>query len=182
MEQEPHIPVELERYVTKRVNDALKRYRNQATVGFALLLLGLVGAFYVDSTHNTDQREQLAKESHAAQKSIVRSGDVVAVSGCNRDYNTIDSLRDQLERSLSRIDGLEADGTYSKRQADVARDATRDILKEYQLPDCREADDVLTAKPGKQVAIPVARYPNDPQQKQDEKQEAKELGHKSNVP
>lgn len=182
MDQTPHVPVELQRYVQQRVSEALGRYRRQAVVGFVLLLAGIGAALAVESEHNAAQRDQIIRQGKEAEQSIIRSGDAVAVSGCNRDYNTIDSLRDELERSLLRIDSLEADGTYSKHQADVSREATKDILKKYTLPDCRRADDVLTAKPGKTVLVPTARYPNDPQQRKDEQREADELDQKSDAP
>lgn len=184
MVQEPTSPHEevIERRCRKAVKDAVRAYQRNAIIGFLILLAGIGGAIYLDGQHNSDQREQILSQGQQQDKAIVASGDAVAVAGCNRDYRTIDSLRDELERSLLRIDSLEADGTYSKHQADVGREATRDILARYKLPDCRRADDILTTKPGEVPTAPEARYPDDPQQRADEERETKELGQPSDVP
>lgn len=182
MEQEPHIPIELTQYVDQRVRNALGRYRQQAVIGFVILLLGLGAGVAVEREHNSTQRDQIEQKSAEAQRAIVTSGDAIAVSGCNRDYETIDALRDQLERSLLRIDQLEKAGTYTHAQAQAGRDSTFEFLQRYKLPDCRNADDVLTANPGEAIVVPLARYPNDPLQKADEANEADELGKKSDVP
>jgi hypothetical protein len=157
--------------VDTAVRHALAAYSRRAIIGFVILAVGIGLAVKVESDHNADQREQIVNQGEQAQQSIVVSGDAIAVAGCNRDYDTIDTLRDELERSLVRIDLLEKEGTYTPRQAQVGRDATKDILKRYKLPDCRFADDVLTANPGKPTTVPEPRYPNDPQQQESERNE-----------
>jgi hypothetical protein len=132
---------------------AASRVRNRALVGFIILLLGLLVVGYTVQVESDKSRAQ-----------IVKSGDAIAVGSCNRDYTVIDSLRDELERSFARIDSLEADGTYSKHQADVARESTGHFLEKYKLPDCRSAETILTDDPEAEVTVPVPRYPDDPQQ------------------
>lgn len=182
MENSAHIPVELQRHIDKRIREGIARYRRQAIAGFVILLVGLGLAAHVESKHNSAQRTEIRDQATQSQHAIVSSGDAVAVSDCNRDYNTIDGLRDELERSLIRLDQLEKDGVYTHAQAQAGRDSTFDILQRYTLPDCRLADDVLTANPGKAIIVPKPRYPDDPQQREDEKRETKELGRPSDVP
>lgn len=158
-----------EEYVDKRVNEALSAYRRQALVGFLILLVGLIAASVRTETLSDNSRQ-----------AIVDSGDVVAVSGCNRDYDTIDALRDQLEVSLDRIDQLERDGTYTHAQAKAGRESTHQFLDKYQLPDCRPVQNILTAEPGASFRIPEPRYPGDPQQQADEAREADSAGHPVN--
>lgn len=128
-----------------------------------IFLAGIIGyALYIDDKHSSQSRD-----------AIVTSGRAVSVSGCNRDYDTIDALRDQLENSLERIDLLVQDGTYTPRQAEIARKSTKDVLANYTLPDCRVAATVVTSDPNKDTYVPDPRYPNDPKQLSDEGQEAK---------
>lgn len=156
-------------YVNERVDQVLRSYRRQAIIGFLILLIGVAAAFYRGQTLANDSRD-----------AIVDSGDVVAVSGCNRDYETIDALRDQLEVSLDRIDQLEADGTYTKAQASAGRESTHQFLDKYQLPDCRPVSSILSSDPDGRFTVPPARYPNDPQQQADEKRESDKAGHSVN--
>ncbi len=171
-----------EKVIQGRINAGVREYQRRAAIGFVVLVVGIGGAIYLDGQHNADQRQEIEKVSNAQDRAIIHSGDVIAVSGCNRDYNTIDALRDELERQLLRVDALEKDGTLSPRLADASRQSTLELLDRYKLPDCRRADDILTARPGKKVRIPLARYPNDPQQRKSEAQEAKELGQRADVP
>jgi len=181
-ETSEHFSPEQERVINERVNSALSGYRMQASVGFVILFLGLGVSGYIERDHNADQRNQIAAQAHASDQRIVQSGDAVAVGGCNRDYETIDALRDQLEVQLLRIDSLVADGTYTQRQGEVAKDSSNDFLKKYTLPDCREAAKVLTFKPGEPINIPTPRYPDDAQQKASEEKEAKKFGRPVNGP
>ena len=168
--------------VESAVREAVRAYQRRAVVGFVILLAGLGGAVYLDAQHGDDARKAIAEQGDKQDAAIIRSGDAIAVSGCNRDYETIDALRDQLEVQLVRIDALEADGTYTTRQAEVGRQSTKDFLAKYKLPDCRHADDVLTQNPGESVPVIEPRYPDDPEQLADEKREEKDLGKKANVP
>lgn len=169
-------------YVDECVDRALSRYRMQAAIGFVILFLGILAAGTIERSHNADQRDQIEAQAVASDDRIVKSGDAVAVGGCNRDYATIDALRDQLEVQLLRIDSLVADGTYTPRQGQVAKDSTDDFLNKYKLPDCREAAKVLTAEPAVGVTVPEPRYPDDPQQKASERKEAKKFGKPVNGP
>ena len=162
-----------EKVIQGRIKNAIRAYQRRAIGGFLVLFLGLGGAFYLDRQHNEDRRKEIIQQGAKQDRAIVASGDAIAITGCNRDYETIDALRDQLEVSLKRIDSLEKDGTYSPRQAEVARDSTREFLSKYHLPDCREADNTLTAEPKKPIIVPAPRYPDDPEQRKDEKRDAK---------
>src|SRR5687767_9997071 len=122
---------------------AFQHYRRQAITGFVILAAGLGVATWANQDANEQAREDVAKASIQADRAIVKSGRTVSVAGCNRDFQTINALRQQIKVALKRIDRLEANGTYSHALADASRKAQRQFLREYPLPDCREALEIV---------------------------------------
>src|ERR1044072_8487808 len=79
----------IEEQVHRAADKAAKRTRNRALVGFLILLLG-IGFTLRDSAHKADE----------ARNAITDSGTVIAVDGCNRDFNSRVELRELLQSSL----------------------------------------------------------------------------------
>ncbi len=101
----------------------LRKYRNSAIVGFLILAIGM-GASQVANNH-------AAADGRAR---IVDSGNAVAVTGCNRDFNTSLRQRQALYRQPDRSNGQ----PLTPEQRDqIIRQLT-------PLPDCRQARNVVT--------------------------------------
>lgn len=127
---------------------ALSRYRKEARIGFAILLIGLGFSLH-------DQ----GVKSDEGRTAIVQSGRVVSVDGCNRDFNTIGILRSQIIKGKATIQQYVEDGTLTQRQADRQVEQTDDLLAKYQQPDCRRAEKILTDESGKVTPVPKPLYP-----------------------
>lgn len=150
-EQLEFFTYQTERAVTKAHRMALRadqRRAKQRMVGFMVLFVAfLANAFYANN---------LATE---ARDRIIRSGDAVAVSGCNRDYEDREAIRRVLTASK--------DFTRNAfRRLDMSEEGVRLRLEFYDtqlgqlpLPDCRLADDVLTDDPDMPIHYPKPMYP-----------------------
>lgn len=117
---------------------SVRRYRNEALVGFLCLLLGGGGSFW------TQQHD--AKTSRNA---IVVSGRNVAVSGCNDRYRQQQVIRGLIRSGVKQIDQYEAEGTLTAAQAARARLENAQSVAKVKLPDCRLSRDILTDDPRK---------------------------------
>lgn len=134
---------------TERAADkASKHTLKQATIGYLILFMGIL-MMYLNG-QSTSQREREA---------IVESGRVVSVDGCNRDYETIATLRDEIEASKDRTLKLVKEGTLTEAQAMRSINETDDFLERYVLPDCRKAEEVLTSDPDQVNRVPKPKYP-----------------------
>ncbi len=145
-------------YMTPGAREAFNAYRRNAVIGFLILLFGLGFVQWDNNKTAANARKDIAAQSVQADRAIVKSGRAVSVAGCNRDFDTIASLRKQIRIGLRRIDRLEADGTYTKAQADAGREAQTRFLREYKLPDCRSALDIVTDNPRKLGPTPPPKY------------------------
>ncbi len=132
--------------VEKGTKRGVKHYRNNALIGFALLVIGL---FYV---------VHLADESREA---IVKSGRVVSVSGCNRDYHSLTALRGTLMASKKFTINAGKQGVISPAEVAVRVKFYDDQLENLKLPDCRIAAKVVTDDPTKIGDVPVPLHPPD---------------------
>lgn len=137
------------------------RISNPQLAAFVILFAGFAGSLILNNNFQTQTTNKVQKQAVASRNAIVKSGDAIAVQGCNRDFNTISILRAQLKDNLNRIDALVADGTYSHRQGKEAKRSINTLLAKYRLPDCRIADDILTGNPKDKIVVPTPRYPGD---------------------
>lgn len=130
---------------------ATRRYAQGAILGFLILLFG-IGYNFVDY-------REASNDSRAA---IVQSGKTVAVDGCNRDFNSISALRGLLTSAQAAQAEAVKRGDIPKptpERQKLADDFYADQLKKIELPDCREAEKVLTDDPDIAPEIPEPRYP-----------------------
>lgn len=131
---------------------------HRATIGFLILLVGLLIAFKVGSNYNADR----VKEASANRNAIVTSGRVVSVAGCNRDFKTISSLRGILIRAQTSVRLQRKADILSEKQYQRAVSYYQKALDEVRLPDCRAAESVVTDDPTKARPIPEPLYPGGP--------------------
>lgn len=127
----------------RAVRKALRRYAKPAIVGYILLMLGVLAAFQVNNNDRSARRVEAAKSREA----IVLSGRAVAVSGCNRDYKSIAALRGVLIASKTFQQRQVRDGFISAETFERARKFYDTQLMALQLPDCRDAESLLTDDP-----------------------------------
>lgn len=120
----------------RAVDKTLRAYRRTALVGFMVLLVGVIVALYLAAHQNSK-----------AQDSIVASGNVVAVDGCNRDYTDRVKFRSLLLRLKASSDASFKRGQTTKEQHDTANSFYKSQLDNYPLLDCRQAAHVLTKDP-----------------------------------
>lgn len=113
-----------------------RQWRRNALMGYVLLLLGLGANSFIDRERANDGREALAA-----------SGNVVSVTGCNRDFRLYQKLRAVFVRSLQAIQDQHDAGLITDAQYDRARAFYVDQLQNFALPDCREVNDTLTDDP-----------------------------------
>lgn len=133
-----------ERAVDKGVREGVRQYRNRAVQGFVILLVGLMTLTYFQAHAAEDQRAVRDQQ----QVALVSSGRAVAVDGCNRDFRTAQSFRATITRlkeaTMSRAD----QNTEATRQAVAFYDG---VLEISPLPDCRDAENVITSNPSAPV-------------------------------
>jgi hypothetical protein len=83
--------------------------------------------------------------------SIVASGRAVAVDGCNRDFRDREAVRGVLVAAENSVKRQIARKIISDEQATDALQFYASQLRRLKLPDCREADDLLTSSPDKKL-------------------------------
>lgn len=127
---------------------ALKRYQRRAVAGFLILFLASMANILYSNQVSTDAREQ-----------VVKSGDIVAVSGCNRDYEDRIAVRSVLVESKAFTKQAVKEGRLTKTEGDLRLDFYNARLEALPLPDCRTADEVLTDDPDKPLRVPEPLYP-----------------------
>ncbi len=136
--------------VEKGTKKGVRHYRNNAIIGFLLLLFGLG---YVQW-----RAMESAVESRDA---IVKSGRVVSVSGCNRDYRSLTALRGTLKASRRFTVNAGKQGVIGPSEV-ATRLAFYDAqLDRLRLPDCRVAAKVVTDDPKDIGDVPVPLHPPD---------------------
>lgn len=129
---------------------ANKRRVRRNVVAYLIVFAGLIGVWNI--AQNAERN---------AQDAIVSSGAAVAVDGCNRDFDTITNLRVFLERTKRIQQRSVANGVLTPEQAKRGEAFYDLLLNNYPLPDCRAADDVITADPDEVPKAPIPRYPGD---------------------
>ena len=135
----------------RAVHKATSRIVRRATIGFLILLGGLGGQYYVGQ-HDLEARRTVAQQQRA---SIVRTGNAVAVSGCNRDFLSAKALRGLLMSATSEVDAAHRRGDITKTQFERAKAFYAAQLALLPLPDCRPVAHFVTSDPDKSILIPT---------------------------
>lgn len=137
---------------TKRaVDHALRRYRRAAVTAFMILLIG-VG-------YNLNYTNDRAADGRRA---LTLSGQVVSVSGCNRDFNSITALRGVLIDARTQTEAAAEKGLIPREQVQDSQDFYNRQLTKLTLPDCRKARTLLTDDPSKLPTVPTPLFPKPP--------------------
>lgn len=129
----------------------LKRFRKEAVAGFLILALGLGIGTSANNHTNAASRVQ-----------IVKSGQAVAVSGCNRDFRFASGLRGVLYASRDFQAGALKRGDISRDRYKLAVRFYKTQLQALPLPDCRVAKEILTDDPNAKIVVPQPLYPGGP--------------------
>ena len=139
----------------RAVRDALRKYIPGALIGYLILLAGLIFAW-----NERDQQTAARRADNvAARHQIVNTGNAVAVSGCNRDFESATKLRALIAAGRPQIKQYVKDGTLTPAQGDRALANIDAQLRTYALPDCRKVAHVVTDNPDRYVTIPAPKHP-----------------------
>lgn len=114
----------------------LRRYAKGALAAFLVLLASNV---FVWSDGNRDTTN--------SRKAIVSSGRFLAVEACNRDYRATERLRGLFQRLQDAVQEQIDRGEVTQAKAQFAIDFYRSELSKIPLPDCREAQELITDDP-----------------------------------
>lgn len=133
----------------------IRGYRNRAILGFLVLLLAVVYLW------NSQERSSIerAKEAQDQRAQIVRSGNIVAIDGCNRDFLDRQALRGLLTASQAASKRSYRRDLITKTRYELSREFFQEQLKALPLPDCRNASNTLTTNPNKPLNLPAPLYP-----------------------
>lgn len=141
----------IENNLARGFKKGFRHFRNAATVGFVILLAGNIGG-WITNTHDADQ----------SRHAVVQSGRVVSVSGCNRDYVTVNRLRNVLLNAKT----FQA---AALKRGDISAEAFTRTQAYYDaqlagLPqvDCRSSATILTDDPADLPPVPQPLYPPKP--------------------
>lgn len=130
------------------VRKALRTYSRRATIGFCLLFAAFMGNLLWSNKLSSD-----------ARRAVVRSGDLIAVDGCNRDFQDRVAVRGVLIASRDFTKNAYKRLNLTPEELQLRLDFYNARLKELPLPDCRKSDDILTDDPGDAVTVPTPLYP-----------------------
>jgi hypothetical protein len=139
----------------RAVNKALLRYAKRAAVGFLLLFLG----FLFNAWNNENQWERIESSSDEARAALVESGDIIAVDGCNRDFETVKALRGVLIASAEFAQNAYNQGIITESDLDQRKRFYAEQLSTLSLADCRKAQGILTDDADHPLKMPAPMYP-----------------------
>lgn len=127
---------------------ALKHYTQRALVGYMILFIAAF-ANVLYARHKGDQ----------ARNAIVRSGNAVAVVGCNRDFVDREKFRSLLVRLKRSADENARRGNATPAQHATAVKFYKDELANYPSIDCRSSVHTVSANPeAPHLALPRPCY------------------------
>lgn len=114
------------------------------------MLLGLGFNSLIDRDRANQGREALAE-----------SGNVVSVSGCNRDFRLYQKVRAVFNQSLAAVEAQHAQGLTTDEQYERVKQFYNDQLTNFALPDCRDVANTLTDNPDRSgdKTAPSPLYP-----------------------
>lgn len=127
----------------RAVRKALWQYGKRAILGYVLLLAGIVIALLMIESDRDTRRADAAQSRHA----LVVSGRAVSVSGCNRDFRTTKVLRGVLVASKRFNEQRLHRKEVTLEGFNRANAFYNDQLSRLALPDCRDAEHLLTDDP-----------------------------------
>lgn len=120
----------------RAVRKALRVYSRRAIIGFIVLFLAF--------TANVLYSNHVASSGRDA---VINSGNIVAVSGCNRDYRSAQAIRGVLIASKDFTKQAIKRGSLSPSEAIDRLNFYDTQLAKLPLPDCRQSASVLTDNP-----------------------------------
>jgi hypothetical protein len=129
------------------IRAALKHYTRRAMLGYVILFLAAVGNVYY-ARYKGDQ----------ARDAIVRSGNAVAVVGCNRDFVDREKFRALLRRLKQSTDESFKNGRSTAGQHEAAVKFYTDELGNYTSIDCRASQHTISDNPLARFAEPAPCY------------------------
>lgn len=132
----------------RAVRRATKRTRNQALVGYLILLVGVFGMYW-NGQH----------VSNTERGAIVESGRAAVIDGCNRDFKATQRYRGLLQRAEATVAVQVKQGKITVDQAQEARDFYDGELKLAPLPDCRKVEFLPTDDPSAPIKSPAPLHP-----------------------
>jgi hypothetical protein len=130
-----------------------RRRARHRLVGFAVLFLAFLGNVWYSAHIASESRDQL-----------LRSGDIVAVDGCNRDFQERLEIRGVLIESKNFTRQAYERGAFPKSELRLRLAFYDERLQSLPLLDCRRADEVLTDDPDKPLVVPRALFPQSTEQ------------------
>lgn len=133
----------------------LRIYSRRAALGFAILLIG----FFYNACNNARQWDRIANDADSSRNAIIASGNIVAVEGCNRDFNSLTALRGVLLASQDFATQAFKRGTLTQTQLNERLDFYAKQLANLQLPDCRRSAHVLTDRADAPLVLPQPLHP-----------------------
>jgi hypothetical protein len=128
----------------KAVEKAESRAIRRALVGYAILFAGVLGMYINGQSTSTHERE-----------AIVESGQAISVAGCNRDHRTTKALRNVLTTANQQRREAFRRGAITSEEYAAARKYFRQQRATLIIPDCREAQDIVTDDPDKKIVVPT---------------------------
>jgi hypothetical protein len=138
------------------VDRALNKYMKRAMIGFLLLFIG----FLYNASTNRAQQVDIRSQAEAARDVLIESGDVIAIDGCNRDFQTTSALRGVLLASAAFNRQNFEDGIIDRTTLDQRLRFYDDQLDRLPLPDCRKSQGILTDDPQHNLPKPQPLYPD----------------------
>lgn len=142
----------------RSVEQAIRRYRNQALLGFTSLLIGLLVVLGVQQRDLAGRRV----DAQAQRVAIVESGRAVATNSCNARFEDRLQIRGVLlaSKRFARIQ-LKQGNITPGRYADTVK-FYDERLRKLKLPDCRVDANLLTSDPEEHIPVIRPLYPDAP--------------------
>lgn len=124
-----------------------------ALVGYLILIVGVIAMY--------ENGQQVSENERDA---VVKSGRVVAVEGCNRDFEQQARIIKLLQRLKAANNEQFKRGKISAQQHDTAiKFYAAEIARASDaLPDCRRAESILTSNPDADLTRIRPLYPSKP--------------------
>jgi hypothetical protein len=145
--------------VEKGTRNGVRHYRNRAVIGFLILLLGLVAVRWADNERANEAVKDRVATANAQRAAIVKSGNVVAVDGCNGRFRDRVEIRSVLQSSKDFLAREYKKGNITEARFKESSAFYDERLSGLPLPDCRKAANILTTDPNKVLPVPDPLYP-----------------------
>lgn len=128
----------------RAVRKSLRTYSRRAVVGFILLFAAfMANVLYIN------------KIADDGRHAVIKSGNIVAVDGCNRDYRSAQAVRGVLIASKDFTQQAVRRGTIPPQEALERLNFYNTQLASLPVPDCRRSAKVLTDDPNVALLPPT---------------------------